>query len=342
VESGAQVTLSTTTEGAKIYYTIDGTEPDSTKIEYTGTITVNTALTIKAIAVKQGFTDSAVMIAAYTIAVPPASQPFATMAEVMAYLEGPDETTVADPLPLAVAFNLSAAGTTWAELVSAIGNGDKYVALDLAGCTLGASVTEFTPQHNDNTLDSGKAKIVSLTLPDVAKTITTGNNSSKSLNKGFSALKNVTGSGITDIGANIFSASTTLTTLSFPEATTIASNAFQGCSALTRVDIPEVTSIGNLVFATCAALTRVDISGLVAFGNNVFMSAFADTTQVTLVMGGSPPTVGTSMFLSVGTPVTVVIQVPAYTGTNYNNSWISSFKGNNQGITVTIEELEEE
>jgi hypothetical protein len=67
VSSGTLVTLSTATEGATIYYTLDGTEPDSTKTRYTGQITITSALTIKAIAVKEGLTNSGVLTAAYTI-----------------------------------------------------------------------------------------------------------------------------------------------------------------------------------------------------------------------------------------------------------------------------------
>jgi hypothetical protein len=73
VESGATVTLSTATEGAAIYYTTDGNTPDKTNTAQlytsgTTTITISADITLKAIAVKEGMTDSAVLVAAYTIA----------------------------------------------------------------------------------------------------------------------------------------------------------------------------------------------------------------------------------------------------------------------------------
>jgi hypothetical protein len=68
VASGTSVTLATATEGAEIYYTLDGSSPDSTKTKYTGAITIASAVTIKAVAVKAGLTNSAVLEAAYTVA----------------------------------------------------------------------------------------------------------------------------------------------------------------------------------------------------------------------------------------------------------------------------------
>lgn len=52
VESGTSVTISCTTEGAKIYYTIDGSAPAVSSTEYTSAISITEAVTIKAIAVK--------------------------------------------------------------------------------------------------------------------------------------------------------------------------------------------------------------------------------------------------------------------------------------------------
>ncbi|MCI6552189.1 MAG: chitobiase/beta-hexosaminidase C-terminal domain-containing protein [Lachnospiraceae bacterium] len=61
------VEISTATEGASIYYTTNGTVPTTDSTEYTEAITVNESMTIKAIAVKEGMSNSAVASAAYTI-----------------------------------------------------------------------------------------------------------------------------------------------------------------------------------------------------------------------------------------------------------------------------------
>ena len=68
VEEGTTVTISCATEGATVYYTTDGTEPTTSSAVYSGAITVNKAMTIKAMAAKEGnYTDSEIVSAAFTI-----------------------------------------------------------------------------------------------------------------------------------------------------------------------------------------------------------------------------------------------------------------------------------
>lgn len=64
--TSATVVLSTATPGAVIYYTDDGSNPDTSKTLYTGAITVNATKTIKAIAHIEGGIDSAVASFTYT------------------------------------------------------------------------------------------------------------------------------------------------------------------------------------------------------------------------------------------------------------------------------------
>jgi hypothetical protein len=61
------VSLSTTTAGATIYYTIDGSTPTTSSNVYTSAINVSTSMTIKAFATKSAFSDSAIATATYTI-----------------------------------------------------------------------------------------------------------------------------------------------------------------------------------------------------------------------------------------------------------------------------------
>lgn len=73
-EGTQSVTISCSTTGATIYYTTDGGTPSSSSTEYEGAISVSATQTIKAIAIKDGLTNSEVATATYTIT------------------EGPDET----------------------------------------------------------------------------------------------------------------------------------------------------------------------------------------------------------------------------------------------------------
>jgi len=61
------VTISTTTTGATIRYTTNGTEPNSSSIIYSGAITVSSTTTLKAKAFKAGMNDSSIVTAVYTI-----------------------------------------------------------------------------------------------------------------------------------------------------------------------------------------------------------------------------------------------------------------------------------
>lgn len=59
------VTIACASPNAVIYYTIDGSTPGRGSARYTGTFTVIAPATVKAMAVKEGMTDSAVATAAY-------------------------------------------------------------------------------------------------------------------------------------------------------------------------------------------------------------------------------------------------------------------------------------
>lgn len=64
---GTQNVTITSTEGATIYYTTDGSEPTTNSSVYSSAIAVSASQTIKAFAVKSGLTDSEVSTAEYTI-----------------------------------------------------------------------------------------------------------------------------------------------------------------------------------------------------------------------------------------------------------------------------------
>lgn len=67
VEAGTEVTITCETEGASIYYTTDGTTPTVESTLYTAPIAVNSAMTITAIAAKEGMVNSEVASASYTL-----------------------------------------------------------------------------------------------------------------------------------------------------------------------------------------------------------------------------------------------------------------------------------
>ncbi|MBO9600562.1 MAG: chitobiase/beta-hexosaminidase C-terminal domain-containing protein [Cohnella sp.] len=70
VSAGTSVALSTSTSGAEIHYTLDGSTPTASSPIYNGSIIITSAVTIKAIAIKSGETNSAVMSESYTVTPP--------------------------------------------------------------------------------------------------------------------------------------------------------------------------------------------------------------------------------------------------------------------------------
>lgn len=69
VIEGTEVSIACATEGATIHYTTDGTDPSASSTKYTAPIAIDEAMTIKAIAVKEGMRDSGIAEAAYTLIV---------------------------------------------------------------------------------------------------------------------------------------------------------------------------------------------------------------------------------------------------------------------------------
>lgn len=64
--SGSTATISCSTSGATIYYTTNGNTPTTSSTQYSSPITLSSACTIKAIAVKTGMTNSSVASQSYT------------------------------------------------------------------------------------------------------------------------------------------------------------------------------------------------------------------------------------------------------------------------------------
>lgn len=68
VSAGTKVTIASTTPGAVIHYTLDGSAPTNASPVLTGPINVTASVTIKAVAVAEGYDPSSTLTAAYTVA----------------------------------------------------------------------------------------------------------------------------------------------------------------------------------------------------------------------------------------------------------------------------------
>jgi len=91
--SAQSVTLANTDANAKIYYTLDGSDPTASSTMYTGPIQVSTSLTIKAIAIDSSMQNSPVASAAYTIQPVVANPAFAMSGSSPAVIAAGSSTT---------------------------------------------------------------------------------------------------------------------------------------------------------------------------------------------------------------------------------------------------------
>jgi len=87
------VTISCETEGATIYYTLDGEEPTASSAVYSSPIAISETTTVKAMAAKDGMLDSEVATAVYTIDIPTPPTPSTVFTRLTNHTDVTDEGT---------------------------------------------------------------------------------------------------------------------------------------------------------------------------------------------------------------------------------------------------------
>ena len=153
------VALATTTTGASIRYTIDGTNPSATVgTLYSAALSVGATTTVKAIAFKSGMTNSPVASATYTINLPAVSISVSpTTASLSASQPQPITATVANSTNLGVSWTLSGAGTLSAA-TSTSGTPVTYTAPTTIASKTTVTVTAIS------SADSTKSAVSMITL----------------------------------------------------------------------------------------------------------------------------------------------------------------------------------
>jgi hypothetical protein len=137
---------------------------------------------------------------------------------------------------------------------------------------------EFDP-NAANTNGTGKDKIVSLILPDMATKVT------GRFNQNFTNLTSVSGEGVKIIEENVFLACNNLSSVNFPVATTIGKSAFESCNNLSSANFPAATTVGSLAFQNCTNLITVDFLGEASDGQEASIGyhAFEGCTKLETV-----------------------------------------------------------
>ena len=172
---------------------------------------------------------------------------------ILAFLQDPSFSgTPSDPILLPWVSQLTY--SNWDTLLAALESSGKYVSLDLSAALRGGSgdllnnTGVFDPRNNTAS-NSGKAQIVSLTLPGAAETIPDGEGAADFPFMDFTNLRQLdTGNGITRIG-NIAYFNINLTSVIFRNTLEeIGFQAFRG-NRLTEIFIPDsVRFIGPSAF----------------------------------------------------------------------------------------------
>jgi hypothetical protein len=161
------VTISCATEGATIYYTLDGTNPMEDGTVYTSAINITETTTVKAFAMKEGYLNSGVASATYTISEAPAPtlitiaearalalNEYALVQGVVTFIDGrnvyiQDETAGID---LYLNNNTAPSALALGDMVKAYGKRAAYNGLaELSGIN-GNDAEQFSILSSGNTL----------------------------------------------------------------------------------------------------------------------------------------------------------------------------------------------
>jgi hypothetical protein len=171
----------------------------------------------------------------------------------------------------------------WQQLLNSINRTGKYINLDLSACTM--TGTSFNP---DPSVATGKDKIVSIILPNVATSIEAGT-SNDSAFKNFTNLKSISGTNISTIGARAFN-NTSLESINFPQVTTIGEGSFYW-SGLKNANFPLVQSIGEDAFRSCSNLQSISFPASAQLGysstDSSYSNPFVGCDKLTFTLSGS-------------------------------------------------------
>lgn len=271
------VKLSSNQTDAKIYYTLNGNTPSASSTPYTSAgITINSACTLSAIAIKDRWTDSDVLYVTFYAT----SNLTAKTAEgVEMKFKVTDETAktcevTSDCIDKNTSGKVTIPSSVNGYTVTSIHSGAFYQCQNLTSVVIPSAVEEI-----GGSAFYGCRNITSMSLPSSLKTI--GNHAFRGCEKlssieipnsvttiGSVAFRDcsgltsvVIGKSVKSIGIEAFRDCTALKSLVIDNsAVSILQQAFEGCTALSSVDLGNsVTSIDFWAFEGCSSLTSLTI-----------------------------------------------------------------------------------
>lgn len=265
-------TITCSTEGATIYYTVDGTDPTTAtnRYKYTEPFKATRTLTIWAVAEKDGEYSSVSQRWTETVEsrfchddiyYQLVANTLADVLEVSPRQSGKYENNIVIPS------SFEHGGVNYT--VVRIGNDAFHDAYDLTSVEMPNTITSIGYQAFYNC-----DKLRDIVLPASVKTIEANAfNSSDNL-------KNITlNEGLETIGNGAFNwCSNELVSITLPSTLkTLGYEVFQHCNMLKEITIPDgVTSIGHSLFENCSSLERVQLPAtLAAIPYEMFYNCYA-------------------------------------------------------------------
>lgn len=258
-------------------------------------------------------------------------------------IQGVDPNPGTFPIPVAVQFPLTR--RNWADLVNGIEGKNKKVSLDLSACTVGtgtlgdgnAASQEGGLWANGtfNSLDAAAGFLPNPGASRVNNTITglilpTATTKLYQATTNLNLCKEIRGANVTEITTNSSFHGGLMAKVYFPKITAIG-DALTEAQNLEVAYLPLVTSIEPEAFmwtwkgGDTPGVYDVDIRSATSIGNKAF--AQSGPNDLTITLGGNPPSLGIQIFAGITGTKKVTVKVPEANKVAYTDAWKQGLQG---------------
>jgi len=302
------VTISSGTSGATIYYTTNGTTPTTGSTLYSSPITVSTSETVEALAVKTGFTNSAIGSAAYVINGTVATPTFSPVAGSY----GPAQTVTISSATSGTTIYYTTNGTTpttgstlysgpitvsTSETVEALAVKTGYTNSAIGSAAYVINGTVATPTFSPVAGSYGPAQTVTISSATSGTTIYYTTNGTTPTT-----------------GSTLYSSPITVSTTETVKALAVK----------TGYTNSAIGSAAYTINGTVATPTFSPVAGTYSSAQTVTISSATSGTTIYYTTNGTTPTTGSTLYSSPITVSTSETVEALAVKTGYTNSAIGS------------------
>ena len=305
------VTISTTTTGATIYYTVDGTDPTTSSAVYSTPIAISQTTTVKAMAAKSGMNNSSIASATYTIQDAPSvitiaaaraleNNEYALVQGIVTFIDGrniyvQDETAGID---LFLNNNTVPSGLALGDKVQAYGQKTVYKGLVELQNINGGEASQFSVISTGNTLPLAEKTIAEI-LADNAGTNALQSTRVKIVNATIGAINTSNNTTITqsDKTLNIYKIPA-LDNISQGDAVDVIG--VIGCynAVQLRVAVASDVTIHQAPTQTVATPTFTPAAGTYTEAQNVTIACATEGATIHFTLDGMDPTTASEIYSS--------------------------------------------